>query len=276
MRAAASTSLALGLALSLLSFAQAAAKRPNLIFLLLDDQDSMLGALDVMPTYVSRLVRGGARFENAFVGSPKCCPSRTSLLSGRFAHRLGDQALGWCGDFVSAKRYDSMFIAGVRAAGYRSAVFGKLTNIMGDMCASPAPLIPAGLDPVRGDAFVAMCNESSYYSIQFNRNGALFTTGASGPDNYLQAWLGNESIPWLADAAAEAATPAGRPFFAYLAPHAPHFPAEPAPWYAEAPLPTNTAPRPPSYGAGAQANKSWAIGANPPFDELTQVRGVCR
>ena len=59
--------------------------RPNLIFLLLDDQDSMLGALDVMPTYVERLVRGGATFTSSYVGSPKCCPSRTSMLSGRFA-----------------------------------------------------------------------------------------------------------------------------------------------------------------------------------------------
>ena len=192
--------------------------------------------------------------------------------SCRSRSRLSDQSLGWCGDFISAKRYDDMFIAGVRAQGYRTGVFGKLVNSMGPMCVnSPAPYIPAGLSPSSGDAFVAMCNESAYYSIQFNRNGELYTTGASGDAHYLQAFLGNESIPWLAAAAAEAASPGGRPFFAYLAPHSPHLPAEPAPWYADAPLPSETAPRPPSYGAGSKVNKSWAIEQNPDFDALTQA-----
>lgn len=49
----------------------AAGSKPNLIFLLTDDQDSTLGALDVMPNYVSRIVQGGATASNAFVASPK-------------------------------------------------------------------------------------------------------------------------------------------------------------------------------------------------------------
>ena len=74
-----------------------------------------------------------------------------------------------------------------------------------------------------------MCNEAVYYGNTFNVDGKLFTTGPSGASNYLQAFIGNQSIPWLA-AAAQAAAAGGKPFFAYLAPHAPHFPAEPAPW----------------------------------------------
>lgn len=114
----------------------AAGSKPNLVFLITDDQDSMLGALDVMPNYVSRIVRGGATASNAFVASPKvwlgsadseiisyfqtsgsmpqCCPSRTSLLAGRFTHRLNDSNLGWCGDFIAEKRYDNTFIADVK------------------------------------------------------------------------------------------------------------------------------------------------------------------
>lgn len=99
----------------------------------------------------------------------------------------------------------------------------------------------------------------------FNRNGAHFETGSSGPSNYLQAFIGNQTIPWLRTAAAAAAA-GGAPFFAYLAPHAPHFPAEPAPWYADAPLPRQTAPRTPAYDA-LVANKSWAIRANPALSD---------
>ena len=50
--------------------------------------DSLLGATDVMPEYVRRFSTEGMHMANAFVASPKCCPSRTSLLSGRFAHNL--------------------------------------------------------------------------------------------------------------------------------------------------------------------------------------------
>ena len=49
-----------------------AAQKPNLVFMILDDQDSMLGSgLDVMPNYVARFKEGGATATNAFVASPK-------------------------------------------------------------------------------------------------------------------------------------------------------------------------------------------------------------
>ena len=76
--------------------AEAPTRKPNIVFIITDDQDSMLNATDVMPHYVQRLAVEGMQMVNAFVASPKCCPSRTSLLSGRFSHNLNDQALGWC------------------------------------------------------------------------------------------------------------------------------------------------------------------------------------
>lgn len=56
--------------------------------------DSMLGAMDVMPIATQRFSTEGMEFTSAYVSSPKCCPSRTSLLSGRFTHRLEDQLDG--------------------------------------------------------------------------------------------------------------------------------------------------------------------------------------
>lgn len=58
--------------LAAVAAAALAAQKPNLIFLILDDQDSQLGSgLDVMPNYVSRFVEGGATATNAFVATPK-------------------------------------------------------------------------------------------------------------------------------------------------------------------------------------------------------------
>ena len=245
--------------------------RPNLIFLILDDQDSMLNATDVMPHYVRRLKTEGMQFPNAFVASPKCCPSRTSLLSGRFSHNLNDTALGWCGDFIPAKRWNSTFLADVKAAGYKMGLFGKIVNDMGPMCEKNAR-VPAGFHPAEGDKFLAMCNEVTYYNNVFNDNGRLITTGSRGNSSaYLTAFLGNQTLAWLTRVAAEAAA-GGKPFMAYLAPHAPHFPAEPAPWYADAPLPRTTAPRPPAFDAFREG-KSWAIRQNPPFVPFT-VEGI--
>jgi len=258
----ASRALQLLLACACAARAARAARKPNLVLLLLDDQDSMLGSgLDVMPSYVSRLVAGGLRLSNAFVAAPKCCPSRTSLLSGRFPHRLEDDTQGWCGDFIGAGRWNATFIRDIKAQGYATGLFGKLVNTMGPMCkpgaGGGAAPVPAGFDVGAGDAFVAMCNEA-YYNITYNVNGELVTTG-DAPADYLAAFLGNRSQPWLRAAAAASAAPGGPPFFAYLAPHAPHLPAQPAPWHADAPLPSEQAPRPAAFGPASAAGKSWNV-----------------
>ncbi len=92
--------------------------------------DSMLGATSVMPNYRQRLIAEGMHLSNAFVASPKCCPSRTSLLSGRFTHNLNDLNQGWCGDFMSAGRWNSTFLRGIKDAGYTTGFFGKMVLLL--------------------------------------------------------------------------------------------------------------------------------------------------
>ena len=104
----------------------AAAAQPNLLFVLLDDHSTIDEGLDVMPNYAARFVTEGMRMSNAFAASPKCCPSRTSLLSGRFTHRLNDATYGWCGDYNSAGRYNGTWINTLREGGYSVGYFGIL------------------------------------------------------------------------------------------------------------------------------------------------------
>jgi len=61
---------------------------------------------------------------------------------------------------------------------------------------------------------------------------------------YETAFLGNTTIQWIREAVLE--SPA-QPFFAYIAPHAPHGLSIPAPWYNTS-FGVVAAPRPPSYG----------------------------
>jgi N-acetylglucosamine-6-sulfatase len=230
--------------------------------------DSMLNATSVMPHYLQRLKSEGMFFPNAFVASPKCCPSRTSLLAARFSHGLNDTAQGWCGNFLTAGTWNRTWLANVKGANYTTGFFGKMVNDMGAIC-GPRALVPQGFDVPAGDRFMAMCNEVVYYENTFNIDGALYTTGKRGNASaYLTSFLGNHTVDWLRRVAPAAAA-GGPPFFAYLGPHAPHFPAEPAPWYADAPLPSDAAPRPPAYNA-FRAGKSWAITENPPFTPFTE------
>ena len=70
--------------------AAAAAKRPNILFVLTDDQDTYLGSDRYMPQ-VEKLIASadnGASLGGAFVTTPVCCPSRGSYLTGRYIHNI--------------------------------------------------------------------------------------------------------------------------------------------------------------------------------------------
>lgn len=61
-------------------------KRPNLLFILTDDQGAWAmrcaGNTDIQTPNLDRLASGGTRFENFFCASPVCSPARASILTG--------------------------------------------------------------------------------------------------------------------------------------------------------------------------------------------------
>ena len=70
---------------------QAAQKRPNIVFILADDLGySDLGCYgsEIETPNLDRLAKGGLRFSQ-FYNSPRCCPSRASLLTGLYSHQVG-------------------------------------------------------------------------------------------------------------------------------------------------------------------------------------------
>ena len=97
--------LALWLGLSL--HAAAAAARPNILFILTDDQAAWgvaaYGNKDVVTPNLDRLARAGVLVRNAFVPTPVCSPSRATLLTGRYGADLGIT------DFLSGPEQDAGF-----------------------------------------------------------------------------------------------------------------------------------------------------------------------
>ena len=234
-----------------LAAAAAAARPPSFVFILTDDQDILLGGLAAQPTVARELIAGGLGLQG-YVDVPVCCPSRTSTLSGRYAHNLNDTLLGWCGNY-RAEHENKTWIGDLRRAGYATALVGKMTNDYADFCGKNVE-VPADFTYAN-----ILCNDNKYFGNAFNVNGTMATLGE---DVYMTNFIGNSSLTWLAAAAAAPATP----FFLYIAPHAPHVPATPAHEYENAPLPggSSTAPRTPNWDYGTQ-HHHWVVSDKAPL-----------
>jgi arylsulfatase A-like enzyme len=101
-------------------------RRPNILFLLADDQRSdILGCAGhpfIKTPVIDSLASGGIRFSNAFVTTSICAASRASILTGLYerSHRytFGTPPL-------SPEKMAESYPALLRAAGYRTGFVGK-------------------------------------------------------------------------------------------------------------------------------------------------------
>jgi arylsulfatase A-like enzyme len=94
-------------------------ERPNIIYILVDDQGwgdmSMTGATDLSTPNLDTMATEGVFFTNYYNGAAKCAPTRRSLLTGRHERRLDSIALNEVG-FISDR---------FKQTGYATACIGK-------------------------------------------------------------------------------------------------------------------------------------------------------
>ncbi len=101
-----------------------AAERPNILLVLTDDHrwDALgsMGHTFLETPNLDRLAAEGARFENAFVTTSLCSPSRASIITGLYAHNHGVV------DNYHPVRDDLLFFPQLlQKGGYRTAFVGK-------------------------------------------------------------------------------------------------------------------------------------------------------
>ena len=115
---------ALALLLSLSAIAEAADKRPNILFIFTDDHaPHAIGAygskINKTP-HMDRLAREGMIFHNSFCTNSICGPSRAVILTGKHSHLNGFMTNGNTFD-GSQQTFPKL----MRKAGYQTAMVGK-------------------------------------------------------------------------------------------------------------------------------------------------------
>lgn len=105
--------------------AQAAGKRPNILFVIADDWSwphaSIHGAPEVSTPHFDRVAREGCLFNNAFTAAPQCSPNRAATLTGMHIGQL--EEAGTHGSIFPAKF--AVFPDLLEAAGYHVGFTGK-------------------------------------------------------------------------------------------------------------------------------------------------------
>jgi hypothetical protein len=69
-----------------LKSAWTSSKRPNIVFILTDDQDLHMNSLDYMPHTQKLIADQGTTFANHFCTNALCCPSRVTIWTGLSPH----------------------------------------------------------------------------------------------------------------------------------------------------------------------------------------------
>jgi arylsulfatase A-like enzyme len=202
----------------------AALARPNIVFILSDDQDA---SLENMPRLRALLADQGLTFERFFASSPLCAPARASLLTGLHAHTHGVTAnrapTGGFERFRDSGLEADTVATWLRAAGYRTGLVGKYLNrYPGDARDANLAYVPPGWDLFA--AFFAPDRTSgAYFDYYVNLDGDP-TFYPRHPRDYI-----TDHIARLALAAIDTLPGAnGAPFFLHVTPNAPHSPPVPA------------------------------------------------
>ncbi len=105
-------------------------KRPNIVFVLTDDQ--MPGTENRMTALKRDVIEEGVKFTNMTSTFPLCCPGRATLLRGQYPHNTeiygnSPPAGGWK-KFQARDLHRSTFATWLDDRGYQTGHFGKVMN----------------------------------------------------------------------------------------------------------------------------------------------------
>jgi arylsulfatase A-like enzyme len=210
------------------------AAKPNFVFILTDDM--RYDDLAYMTKTKAELGKQGMTFTSAFVPTALCCPSRATIMRGQYTHNTGvwfnanGPSGGWEG-YKSRGHEEDNVATRLDAAGYRTGYFGKYLNEYDGTAVPP-----------HWDDWFAMPGQGEYFNYDVNDNGTMRHFGTA-EGAYSTDVLSAQTQEFIG-----ASVGAGEPFFAYVAPKAPHADHVAAPRHEQA-YDGVQAPRPPTSPA---------------------------
>lgn len=186
---------------------QAKQKRPNVLIIITDDQRDD-GTMKVMPFTRRFMKRGGITFDNTYTTTPQCCPSRSSIMTGRYSHNHGVEN----NDQTENLDHSTTLQRHMQDAGYRTGLFGKFLN--GWDLTVPPPYFDT-FSLFTGAYYDYVVNDNGTFLITHRNSTRFFEARASAQ---IRDWETDDEQPWLM----------------YLTPWAPHTQPMPEPRFRKA------------------------------------------
>jgi len=115
-----------GSIVSIEGHAARAKPRPNVIVIETDDQT--LEEMRVMRNTLALIGQQGTTFDNNFVTLSLCCPSRSTFLTGQYAHNHGVLTNAMPNGGFDKLDHSNTLAVWLQKAGYNTALVGKYLN----------------------------------------------------------------------------------------------------------------------------------------------------
>jgi arylsulfatase A-like enzyme len=214
-RVAASVLAILAVSIALTGGPQAsavAAAQPNVVVIMVDDMN--VSALAYMPQTRSLIGAQGTTFNDSVVSYSLCCPSRSTFLTGQYAHNHGVLGNTPPDGGYSKLRGEETLPVWLGRSGYATGHVGKFLNGYGAQ-------VPTEIPPGWAEWYGSV-DPSTYrmWGYTLNENGTLHTYGSStveDPALYQTDVYAGKAVSFINRRA-----PGTQPFFLSFAPLAPH------------------------------------------------------